>query len=66
MEAPERTFEEKQSELEAIVRQLEAGNVPLEQMITLYQQGEALYRDLSDTLDRYEKRLAAAKGEQDA
>lgn len=51
------TFEEKQAKLESIVVQLETGNVPLEEMIALYEQGEALYRDCTQTLDAYEKRL---------
>ena len=51
------TFEEKQARLEGIVAQLENGNVPIEEMITLYEQGEALYRDCAQTLDAYEKRL---------
>ena len=53
----EQTFEQKQEQLESIVAQLEAGNVPLEEMISLYEQGEALYRDCVQTLDAYEKRL---------
>ncbi len=53
----EQTFEQKQQQLEAIVAQLESGNVPLEEMIRLYEQGEALYRDCAETLDAYEKKL---------
>ena len=53
----EMTFEEKQAKLEAIVAQLENGNVPVEEMIALYEQGEALYRDCAETLEAYEKRL---------
>lgn len=53
----ERSFEEKQAELEAIVAQLETGNVPLEEMISLYEKGEALYRDCIKTLDEFESRL---------
>lgn len=53
----ELSFEEKQEELEEIVARLENGNVPLEEMISLYEQGEALYRDCAQTLDVYEKRL---------
>ena len=53
----ELTFEEKQAKLESIVSQLETGNVPLEEMISLYEQGEALYRDCTQTLDAYEKLL---------
>jgi exodeoxyribonuclease VII small subunit len=54
----EPTFEEKQEKLESIVARLETGNVPLEEMISLYEQGEALYRDCVQTLDTFEKRLA--------
>ena len=53
----ERSFEEKQAELEAIVAQLETGNVPLEDMISLYEKGEVLYRDCVNTLDAFENRL---------
>ncbi|MBR0081348.1 MAG: exodeoxyribonuclease VII small subunit [Clostridia bacterium] len=62
----ERSFEEKQAALEAIVKQLETGNVSLEEMISLYEQGEALYRDCALSLDRYEQRLNALKGEEQA
>ena len=59
-------FEQKQAELEAIVSRLESGNVPLEEMIALYEQGEALYRDCAATLDAYEKRLKAFEQEREA
>lgn len=55
----EKTFEQKQEELEKIVGKLENGNVPLEEMIHLYEQGIALYKDCAETLDRYEKKLAS-------
>ena len=60
-----KTYEQKQEELEAIVAKLESGNVPLDEMIALYEQGEALYRDCQETLDVYEKRLEtfAKRGE---
>lgn len=54
-----KTYEQKQEELEAIVAKLESGNVPLDEMITLYEQGEKLYRSCVETLDAYEKRLEA-------
>lgn len=61
-----KTYEQKQDELEAIVAKLESGNVPLDKMITLYEQGEALYRECAETLDTYEKRLESfAKKEND-
>ncbi len=53
----EQSFEEKQASLEAIVAQLETGNVPLEEMISLYEKGEALYRDCIQTLDAFEARI---------
>lgn len=59
----ENTFEKKQQELEAIVQKLESGNVPLEEMVSLYEKGAALYRECVETLDRYEKRLEEAAGE---
>ena len=53
----EQSFEEKQASLEAIVAQLETGNVPLAEMISLYEKGEALYRDCVQTLDSFESRM---------
>lgn len=61
-----KTYEQKQDELEAIVAKLESGNAPLDEMIALYEQGEALYRECAETLDAYEKRLESfAKKEND-
>lgn len=61
-----KTYEENVTELEAIVSKLESGNVPLEEMIALYERGEALYRACTETLDAYDKRLEAfAKKEND-
>lgn len=53
----EQSFEEKQACMEAIVAQLEMGNVPLAEMISLYEQGEALYRDCAQMLDAFENRM---------
>jgi len=53
----EQSFEEKQASLETIVVQLETGNVPLAEMISLYEKGEALYRDCIQTLDSFENRM---------
>lgn len=58
-----KSFEQKQAELEAIVQRLESGNAPLEEMISLYEQGEALYRECAETLDAYEARLKAFEKE---
>jgi exodeoxyribonuclease VII small subunit len=60
----ELTYEQKQAQLEEIVAKLESGNAPLEEMIRLYEQGEALYRDCAATLDAYEKRLNDLEKEQ--
>lgn len=57
------TFEKKQKELEEIVQKLETGNVPLEEMVALYEKGAALYRECVEILDRYEKRLEEAAGD---
>ena len=61
-----KTYEQKQAELEAIVAKLESGNVPLDEMITLYEQGEALYRDCTAALDAYEKRLTPEAAKENA
>ena len=62
----EKTYEQKQEELEAIVAKLESGNVPLDEMIRLYEQGEALYRACAEALDAYEKRLEPDEPGEDA
>jgi len=48
------SFEDALKQLEAIVRQLESGDVPLDESITLYAKGDALKR-------RCEERLKAAQ-----
>ena len=58
-----KSFEQKQAELEAIVQRLESGNAPLEEMIALYEQVEALYRECAETLDAYEARLKSFEKE---
>ncbi len=58
-----KSYEQNQQALEEIVSRLESGNVPLEEMIRLYEEGEALYRACAETLDAYEKRLAAFEQE---
>lgn len=60
------SYEEKQAALEAIVQKLESGNVPLDEMIALYEQGEALYRACAETLDTYEKRLQPEESKENA
>ena len=60
------TFEEALSALETIVQQLERGDVPLDQSITLYERGEQLRAACQKRLDaaseRIEKIVTAADG----
>jgi exodeoxyribonuclease VII small subunit len=61
------SFENALAELEKIVRQLESGQVPLEESITLYERGVALRQaceaKLKDVQLRVEKLSLNAKGE---
>ncbi|MEL6237539.1 MAG: exodeoxyribonuclease VII small subunit [Pseudomonadota bacterium] len=60
------SFEEALSALEAIVTQLERGDVPLDQSITLYERGEKLRAACQKRLDaaqaRIEKIVTGADG----
>lgn len=51
-------FEEAMAELEKIVGQLERGDVPLEQSITLYERGAALKARCEKTLAEAEEKVA--------
>ena len=53
----EMSFEEALSELEAVVRALEDGKVPLERSIDLYERGEALRKHCDDRLKAAEMRV---------
>jgi exodeoxyribonuclease VII small subunit len=56
------SFEEALAELEGIVSRLEAGGVPLEEMLALLERGQALVSQCSEALDRAElqvERLSA-------
>jgi exodeoxyribonuclease VII small subunit len=48
------SFEQAYTLLQETVQQLEAGNLPLEESITLYQKGMALARQCSGQLDHAE------------
>jgi exodeoxyribonuclease VII small subunit len=61
------SFEEAFDELEAVVEQLEGGNLPLEEAITLYERGMGLARRCGQALDAAELRvqqLAVVDGQQ--
>ena len=51
------TFEKALEELEAIVKRLERGEVPLEESVTIYERGEALKRRCEELLRQAEARV---------
>jgi len=61
------SFEDALGALEQVVRQLESGEVPLDDSITLYERGEALRRHCQSRLDaaqaRIERIVAGADGQ---
>ena len=63
----EMTFEEALRALQQVVRQLEDGEVPLDQSITLYERGEKLRAACQARLDAAQARIEAivldAKGQ---
>ena len=56
-EAPERTFEDLRRELEEIVGKLERGDVAVDEVIELWQRGEALHRRCAALLEAAEGRI---------
>lgn len=52
------TFEENLAQLEAIVNELETGDVPLEKAMTAFQKGVKLSQTLEETLSNAEKTMA--------
>lgn len=55
----ELSFEDALRALEQVVRQLESGDVPLDQSIALYERGEALRRHCQARLDTAQARIEA-------
>jgi exodeoxyribonuclease VII small subunit len=55
----EMSFEEAMKELEAVVDQLERGDVALDASISLYERGAALKKRCEDELKRAEEKVAA-------
>lgn len=53
----EQTFEEAMEKLEVIVKQLENGDVPLEQAIQLFQEGMNLSKICHDKLQKVEQQV---------
>lgn len=53
----EKTFEASLAQLETIVRQLEAGDLPLEESLKLFEKGVALSRECRERLNEAERRI---------
>lgn len=52
-----KTFEASVGRLEQIVKQMERGDVPLEQALNLFEEGTALVRDCNKMLDDAELKV---------
>jgi exodeoxyribonuclease VII small subunit len=53
----EKTFEASLTELEAVVRQLENGDLPLEESLKLFEDGVRLSRECRERLTSAERRI---------
>jgi exodeoxyribonuclease VII small subunit len=53
----EKSFESSLSELEKIVAQLEAGDLPLEQSLELFEKGIKLSRECRERLSKAEQKI---------
>ncbi len=58
-----KSFEAAVSELEAIVQEMESGNLPLEEALTRYQRGVGLLRYCQGTLANAEQRIKVLEGD---
>lgn len=61
----EMTFEQAMSELETIVTELERGDVPLEDSISLYEKGAELKKRCETKLKEAEQKVAAITLDED-
>ncbi len=59
------TFEESMAALEAIVRELESGDIPLERSMKLFEEGTKLSAALSRQLDTAEQKVTLLLQKQD-
>jgi exodeoxyribonuclease VII small subunit len=55
------TYEQARAELEDVVRRLEAGGVPLEESLALWERGEELARQCQAWLEGARRRMQAAR-----
>lgn len=58
-----KSFEERLSALEALVGQMEAGGMALNQTLKSYEEGILLARELTHELDGAEKKMLELKGD---
>ncbi|TXH83713.1 exodeoxyribonuclease VII small subunit [Thauera aminoaromatica] len=61
--SPPKSFEAAVSELEAIVQEMESGNLPLEDALARYQRGVGLLRHCQTTLGDAEQRVRMLEGD---
>ena len=59
----EMSYEQARGQLEAVVARLEAGDLPLEELMTLWERGEVLARACEDKLAGAAARLDAVRRE---
>ena len=59
----EQNFEKALGRLEQIVRQLESGNVPLDELMKLYEEGEELIRFCNDKLSAAKAKVTVVREE---
>lgn len=62
---PEQTFEDAVKQLETIVTKLEDGDIPLEESLSLFEQGVKLSRFCAGKLDQAEKKVEILLREKD-
>ena len=62
---PSASYEQARAELEEVVHRLEAGGVPLEESLALWERGEALAQQCQEWLDGARRRLDAARATPD-
>lgn len=58
-----KSFEAAVAELEAIVQQMESGNLPLEEALERYQRGIVLLKHCQETLEGAEQRVRILEGD---
>jgi exodeoxyribonuclease VII small subunit len=51
------SYEQAYEELQVVIEQLEAGDKPLEETLTLYERGQALYQHCTTLLDQAELKV---------